>query len=81
MVTRPFGWPREEPDGSVVWSDGSHKLLPVGECDTCDTYREKNGPSGFFPSHDGSRTCRGMPYSIARAGPDGRAHCTCDGCF
>ena len=77
-----LAWPKERSDGSVVWADGSRQLMPPGECDYCDTCREKHGgPSGFFPSHDGSKACRGMPYSIAKAGPSGRAHCTCDGCF
>lgn len=75
-------WPQERPDGTVVWASGTRKLLPPGECDTCDRYRENHGgPDGFYPSHDGSTTCLGMPFSIAKAGPDGHAHCTCDGCF
>lgn len=57
------------------------RLRPPGECSMCDQLRETYGEQGFFPSHDGSRACYGHPYSIAKVGPEGRAHCTCDGCF
>lgn len=76
-----LSWPRERADGAVVYATGARQLMPPGECQTCDSYREKYGPGGFFPSHDGSRGCYGMPYSVAKAGETGRAHCTCDGCF
>lgn len=74
-------WPKERSDGSCVWADGSLCMPPPGECTYCDNLRETPGPGGFFPSHNGSKGCYGMPYSIAKAGPNGRSHCTCDACF
>lgn len=74
-------WPKERADGAWVWATGSVQLAAPGECAYCDRERDAAGPGGFFPSHDGSPHCFGMPYSIAKAGPEGRAHCTCDACF
>lgn len=46
-------------------------VVALGECSTCDHYRQQSGPRGFFPSHTAGRGCRSGK----------RDHCTCDGCF
>lgn len=60
-------------DGSAhPYANGrGFRVVALGECRTCDHYRQQYGPTGFFPSHSAMGGCRSGK----------RDHCTCDGCF